>query len=112
MFKHRHEQALIFTDDNETAYKIGETYHFPVITHHTKVKERKSFLDGFKREGFPFLVTSKVLNEGVDLPAVKVAIIVSGSASVREHVQRLGRQCSESERGNSHPLRDDLEGKR
>jgi superfamily II DNA or RNA helicase len=36
-------------------------------------------------------VTSKVLNEGVDVPSASVAIIVSGSGSVREHVQRLGR---------------------
>ena len=37
------------------------------------------------------LVTSKVLNEGVDVPQASVGIIVSGSGSVREHVQRLGR---------------------
>jgi len=91
LFKHRDEQVLIFTDDNETAYRIGECMMLPVITHHTKMNERKYFLSAFKAKQFPFLVTSKVLNEGVDLPAVKVAVIVSGSASVREHVQRLGR---------------------
>ena len=32
-----------------------------------------------------------MLNEGVDVPEANVAIIVSGSGSVREHVQRLGR---------------------
>ena len=32
-----------------------------------------------------------MLNEGVDVPEANVAIVVSGSASVREHVQRLGR---------------------
>jgi superfamily II DNA or RNA helicase len=37
------------------------------------------------------VVTSKVLNEGVDVPDANVAIVVSGSGSVREHVQRLGR---------------------
>jgi superfamily II DNA or RNA helicase len=36
-------------------------------------------------------VTSKVLNEGVNVPEANVAIILSGSGSVREHVQRLGR---------------------
>ncbi|MEK6234308.1 MAG: helicase-related protein, partial [Planctomycetales bacterium] len=39
----------------------------------------------------PFLAASKVLNEGVDVPAANVAIVLSGSGSVREHVQRLGR---------------------
>ena len=41
--------------------------------------------------GYGAVVTSKVLNEGVDIPDANVAIVVSGSASVREHVQRLGR---------------------
>jgi superfamily II DNA or RNA helicase len=31
------------------------------------------------------------LNEGVDVPEANVAVVMSGSASVREHVQRLGR---------------------
>ena len=37
------------------------------------------------------LVTGRVLNEGVDVPDANVAIIASGSASMREYVQRLGR---------------------
>ncbi len=37
------------------------------------------------------ILTSKVLNEGVDVPAANIAIVLSGSGSVREHVQRLGR---------------------
>ena len=32
-----------------------------------------------------------MLNEGVDVPDANVAIVLSGSGSVREHVQRLGR---------------------
>jgi superfamily II DNA or RNA helicase len=37
------------------------------------------------------LATSRVLNEGVDLPSADVAIVLSGTGTVREHVQRLGR---------------------
>jgi superfamily II DNA or RNA helicase len=37
------------------------------------------------------VATSRVLNEGVDVPAANVAVVISGSGSVREHVQRLGR---------------------
>src|SRR5690606_10636651 len=47
--------------------------------------------EGFNAGTFPFLVTSRVLNEGVDVPAANVAIVLSGTGSVREHVQRLGR---------------------
>ena len=88
---HKTEQVILFTDDNATAYAIGETFYMPVITHHTRVSERKRMLDGFRAGSIPFLVNSHVLNEGVDVPDVSVGIIVSGSGSVRAHVQRLGR---------------------
>jgi superfamily II DNA or RNA helicase len=32
-----------------------------------------------------------VLNEGVDVPDANVAIVVSGSSTKREYIQRLGR---------------------
>ncbi|MBF0620753.1 MAG: DEAD/DEAH box helicase family protein [Magnetococcales bacterium] len=89
--RHNSEQSILFTDDNATAYTIGETFFLPVITHKTKVSERKKMLDAFRQGKIPSVVTSRVLNEGVDVPEVSVAIIVSGSGSVREHVQRLGR---------------------
>ena len=37
------------------------------------------------------IVTSKVLNEGVNIPEANVAVVLSGSGTIREHVQRLGR---------------------
>ena len=51
----------------------------------------RKLLERFGDGRYGALVTSKVLNEGVDIPAANVAIVVSGSGSVREHVQRLGR---------------------
>ena len=89
--KHPGERTLIFTADNAAAYRIGREFRLPVITHHTGAKERKDFLDGFRKGTYPVLVTSKVLNEGIDVPEAAVGIVLSGSGSVREHVQRLGR---------------------
>jgi len=37
------------------------------------------------------LATSQVLDEGIDVPAANVGIILSGSASKRQYAQRLGR---------------------
>ncbi len=91
LLRHRGENTIIFTADNDAAYEIGRKFALPVLTHHTKAAERKEFLDRFRTGEFPVLVTSKVLNEGVDVPAAAVGIVVSGSGSVREHVQRLGR---------------------
>jgi len=88
---HRHEKALIFTQDNRTAYGISKRFLIPIITHQTKVRERSEILERFADGRYQAIATSKVLNEGVDVPDASVAIIISGSGSVREHVQRLGR---------------------
>lgn len=88
---HVDERMIIFTDDNETAYGIGRRYVLPVLTHLTKAKERKEMLTAFRDGRIMVLVTSKVLNEGVDVPEASVGVVVSGSGAVREHVQRLGR---------------------
>ena len=89
--EHRGDRILIFTQDNAMAYQLGRQFVLPVLTHQTKLKERKAFLASFRFGQYSVLVTSKVLNEGVDVPEANVAIVVSGSGSIREHVQRLGR---------------------
>jgi superfamily II DNA or RNA helicase len=37
------------------------------------------------------LVSSQVLDEGIDVPDADVAIVVGGTSSARRHVQRIGR---------------------
>ena len=91
LHKHRHDKAILFTQDNATAYAISRRFLIPVITHQTKVTERSAILEGLMDGTYTAIATSKVLNEGVDVPEANVAIVVSGSGSVREHVQRLGR---------------------
>lgn len=89
--RHRDDRALLFTQDNATAYRVARRFLVPVITHQTKVTERSEILAGFAAGRYGAVVTSKVLNEGVDVQEANVAIVLSGSGSVREHVQRLGR---------------------
>ncbi len=89
--QHRNDRTIIFTADNATVYRLSREYLLPAMTHLTPVKERVAILKGFADGTFPVIVTSKVLNEGVDIPEANVAIVLSGSGSVREHVQRLGR---------------------
>lgn len=89
--QHRNDRVLIFTQDNRTAYLISKQFLVPIITHQTKVSERSRILELFSQGQYNAVVTSKVLNEGVDVPDANVAVIISGTGSVREHVQRLGR---------------------
>ena len=91
LVRHRGGRVIIFTHVNELAYRISRRFLLPVITHQTPTRERADILERFGRGTYPAVVTSKVLNEGVDVPEANVGIIMSGSGSVREHVQRLGR---------------------
>lgn len=88
---HQGDRVLLFTQDNATCYEVSRRFLIPAITHQTKVRERSELLERFGDGRYRALVTSKVLNEGVDIPSANVAIVISGSGSVREHVQRLGR---------------------
>lgn len=89
--KHYPERVLIFTADNTTVYKISQDLLIPAITHQTPVKERHEILTKFREGEYNTLVASHVLNEGVDVPAASIAIILSGTGSTREYIQRLGR---------------------
>src|SRR5919112_1029219 len=89
--RHRREKVLVFTAENEMVYRISRRFLVPAITHETGVKERRQWLEAFNRGEVLALVTSKVLNEGVNIPDASVAVVLSGSGSTREHVQRLGR---------------------
>ncbi len=89
--KHFPERILIFTADNATVYRISQDLLIPSITHQTPVKERHEILTKFREGEYNTLIASHVLNEGVDVPAASIAIILSGTGSTREYIQRLGR---------------------
>jgi superfamily II DNA or RNA helicase len=88
---HKKDRALVFTEDNATVHQISRRLLLPAITHETRVRERAQILAAFNEGTYFAIVTSKVLNEGVNVPSANVAVVLSGSGSVREHVQRLGR---------------------
>jgi superfamily II DNA or RNA helicase len=89
--QHASDRVLIFTADNATVYHIARTYLVPAMTNQTKPKERKNILERFHSGVYSVVVTCQVLNEGVDVPAANVGIVLSGTGSTTENVQRLGR---------------------
>jgi superfamily II DNA or RNA helicase len=89
--RHYDDRVIIFTANNEFAYDISQEFIVPCITHQTQTEERTEILDRFRTGDYSMLVTSQVLDEGIDVPAANVGIILSGSASKRQYAQRLGR---------------------
>ncbi len=89
--RHDGRRTLIFTDDTAMVYRVADAFLLPAITHHTPVKERHETLAHFRAGAYPVLVSSRVLNEGVDVPEASMAVVLSGTGTSREHIQRLGR---------------------
>jgi len=84
-------KTIIFTQHNKLVFEISDRFLIPFITHKSSKAERQDALNGFKEGRYNALVTSKVLDEGVDVPDAELGIIVSGTGSSREFIQRLGR---------------------
>jgi superfamily II DNA or RNA helicase len=89
--RHHNERVLIFSEYNAAVEELGRRLCIPVIVHTTPPAERKAILDRFRSGRYTKLATGRVLNEGVDVPDASVAIVLSGSGTRREHIQRLGR---------------------
>jgi superfamily II DNA or RNA helicase len=89
--RHRGDRIIIFTRYNDAVYDISEEFYIPAITHETRKSERETILSRFREGEYSAVVTSQVLDEGINVPAANVGIILSGTGSTREYKQRLGR---------------------
>ena len=88
---HKEDRIFIFTEHNHFVHQISREFFIPAITYRTHAKERSSILEKFRAGKYRAVVTSKVLDEGIDVPEANIGIIASGTGSKREYVQRLGR---------------------
>jgi superfamily II DNA or RNA helicase len=89
--KHSEGRIFIFTEHNKLVHRISKEFLIPSITYRTTSKERSETLDRFRSGTYNAVVTSKVLDEGIDVPDADVGIILSGTGSERAFIQRLGR---------------------
>ncbi len=89
--RHRADRVIIFSEYTSAVERVSRDLLIPCITHRTPAAERAALLEGFRAGRFSKLAAGRVLNEGVDVPDANVAIVLSGSGTRREHVQRLGR---------------------
>jgi len=88
---HKNKKTLIFTLHNDLVYTISRRFLIPAITYQTPKEERKEILENFRKGEYGAIVTSQVLDEGVDVPDASAGYILSGTGSTREYIQRLGR---------------------
>jgi superfamily II DNA or RNA helicase len=92
MFRlHVGEPCIVFAGSNAMARDVAQRFLIPCLLSHCGKKERLEVLQSFADGSYPALVANQVLDEGVDLPEAKVAIVIGGSSSSRQAKQRLGR---------------------
>jgi superfamily II DNA or RNA helicase len=88
---HAGERVIVFAGSNAMAIDVSRRFLIPTLLNHSRKKERREVLEGFAADRFPAIVANQVLDEGVDVPAAKVAVVIGGMASTRQAKQRLGR---------------------
>ncbi|HVA47122.1 MAG TPA: DEAD/DEAH box helicase [Pirellulales bacterium] len=88
---HAGSRTIVFTGSNAMAREVSRRFLIPCLLSHCGKKERLEVLRGVEDGTYPALVANQVLDEGVDLPAAKVAVILGGKGSARQAKQRLGR---------------------
>ncbi len=88
---HAGTPIIVFAGSNAMARDISIRFLLPCLLNHCGKKERLDILGGLQDGSYPAIVANQVLDEGVDVPAVKVAVVVGGTASTKQAKQRLGR---------------------
>ena len=88
---HHGTPIIIFAGSNAMARDVSLRFLIPCLLNHCGKAERIDYLDGLRDGVYPAIVANQVLDEGVDLPEVKIAIVIGGMASTRQAKQRLGR---------------------
>ena len=66
------------------------------FTYREKTLERKRILENFSEGSINALVFMKVLDEGIDVPGVGIAVLLASSRNRRQFVQRRGRVLRKS----------------
>lgn len=86
------QQVILFSETKKYAETIHKSIINSVLYHSTiSAKKKKEVLDKMKSGEAMLLCTAKALDEGLDIPALKVGITASGTSKERQSKQRDGR---------------------
>ncbi|NLY06149.1 DEAD/DEAH box helicase [Candidatus Sordicultor fermentans] len=92
----KNERVLIFherIEEAEKIYRYLKEQEFKVGIYHTSMPlyQRLENISGYRKGDINILVSCRALDEGFDVPDSNIGIIVAGTSSVRQWIQRMGR---------------------
>lgn len=98
------EDTIIFVSDEQlsrvmkmlgqrqiSAHKFTQEESTKTSDKYGGISEREFIIHKFKSKEYQVLVAIKCLDEGIDIPSAKRAIIMASSTNPREYIQRIGR---------------------
>jgi len=94
--KHRNDKIIVFNEYNDTTnknywYLLDIGVKSCIIHSGIEHNKRQQNLIDFKNDKYNIVLTSKVLDEGYNLPKLDVAIIAAGNSTSKQTIQRMGR---------------------
>ena len=94
--KHKDDKVLIFNQYNKQTnklywYLLDVGIKARVIHSGIEKNKREQSLIDFRNNKFNVLLTTKVLDEGFNLPSIDCGIIMAGDSTAKQTIQRLGR---------------------
>ncbi len=87
----RGSKIIVFTQYVDQAKELAERLNALLLIGEMSAPERKRALEKFRSMGRGVLVVTTVGDEGLDIPDANIGIIVTGTGSRRQFIQRLGR---------------------
>jgi len=93
---HKKDKVIIFNEFNKQTsksywYLLDIGVKACVVHSNVPKEKREQNLIDFRNDKYQVMLTSKVLDEGYNLPKLDVAIIAAGNSTARQTVQRMGR---------------------
>lgn len=90
------DRTIVFHEriaNAETIFRLLDARRHRATLYHSAIDPavRRDNLRLFRKGVYDVLVTCRALDEGVNVPETRVAVIASSTASVRQRIQRLGR---------------------
>ncbi len=98
-----HERILVFGERISQAEELYQLLQkaFPgrAARYHSQMgrQANQNALERFRNGEVRILITCKSLDEGLDVPEVSIGIILSGTSTQRQRIQRLGRIIRQKE---------------
>lgn len=98
------DRTLVFTESKQVAEDLASALrgaHLTAAAIHSDLGDaaRHEVFQRFRSGNLQVIVAPRVLDEGVDVPAADLAVIVSASKTRRQMIQRMGRVLRRKEDG-------------